>query len=73
MLTPLQVQALGGIGGLVIAFVVSVGIVAMGTYVGVLTALQSFFGSASWEEVRTGDGSPGESRPSGRLSVDEPD
>lgn len=66
MFTPLQVQALGGIGGLVLAFVVSVGIVAFGTYVGVLTALQSFFGSSSWEEARAGDGSDGQPRPDRR-------
>jgi len=46
-------QMLGGygIGRLVILLVVPVLVVAAGSYVGVLVALQSFFGASSWEEV----------------------
>ena len=54
MVPPLQTLALDGVGGLVIVFLVAVGVVAFGTYVGVLTALQSFFDSPSWEAVQTG-------------------
>ena len=46
-------QMLGGygLGRLVLLLVVPVLVVAFGSYVGVLVALQSFFGASSWEEV----------------------
>jgi fumarate reductase subunit D len=40
-----------GVGNLVIAIVVPVLVVAFGTYVGVLVALQSFFEASSWQEA----------------------
>ncbi|WP_256300594.1 hypothetical protein [Haloarchaeobius salinus] len=40
-----------GIGVLIIALVVPAVLVAFGTYVGVLMALQEFFGAESWTEV----------------------
>ena len=46
---PLQIPA--GFGWLALAFFLSAAVVAFGTYVGVLTALQSFFGASSWGEV----------------------
>ncbi|MFD1648059.1 hypothetical protein [Haloarchaeobius litoreus] len=48
-----MIQVLGGSGvaGLVIALVVPVVLVAFGTYVGVLMALQEFFGADSWDEA----------------------
>lgn len=49
---PLQTLDGGGIGELVILLVVPVLIVAFGSYVGVLMALQSFFGASSWTEAR---------------------
>jgi hypothetical protein len=48
---PLQTLDGGGIGELVILLVVPVLIVAFGSYVGVLLALQEFFGASSWEEA----------------------
>jgi hypothetical protein len=44
-----------GLGGLVLALVVPTAVVAFGTYVGVLTALQSFFGESTWQDVRDDD------------------
>lgn len=44
-----------GLGNLVIALVVPVLIVAFGTYVGVLMALQSFFDAPSWREATEPD------------------
>lgn len=51
-----MIQVLGGSGlaGLVIALVVPVVLVAFGTYVGVLMALQEFFDAESWEEAAGG-------------------
>jgi hypothetical protein len=49
---PMQFADTYGIGGLVIALVVPTLIVAFGSYVGVLMALQSFFGASSWTEAR---------------------
>ena len=40
--------ALGGWEGLVFGFVLSVVVIALGTYLGVSLALQSFFGAESW-------------------------
>ena len=52
---PVLLQVVTGFGGIAIALVLSVLIVAFGTYVGVLMALQSFFGADAWDEVgRTG-------------------
>ena len=48
---PLQILDGGGIGELVILLVVPVLIVAFGSYVGVLMALQEFFGASSWDEA----------------------
>lgn len=45
----------GGFEGLVIALVVSILVVAFGTFVGVSMALQSFFGASSWTEATRGD------------------
>jgi hypothetical protein len=50
----LPLQVFGGsygLGNLVIAVIVPVLIVAFGTYVGVLVALQSFFEASSWQEA----------------------
>ncbi|MEF8881359.1 MAG: hypothetical protein V5A34_02405 [Halapricum sp.] len=47
----LQLYGINPLGELVLAVVISVLLVALGTYVGVLMALQSFFGESSWEEV----------------------
>ena len=46
-----SLQMLGGygIGRLVLVLVVPVLVVAFGSYVGVLMALQSFFGASSWQ------------------------
>jgi cytochrome b len=41
------------LGSLVLALVVPLVVVALGTYVGVLMALQSFFGESSWQDVST--------------------
>ncbi|WP_440991754.1 hypothetical protein [Haloarchaeobius baliensis] len=48
-----MIQVLGGSGlaALVIALVVPIVLVAFGTYVGVLMALQEFFGAESWDEA----------------------
>ena len=51
MVTALQLVGLGGFGGLVFALVLSVLLAAFGTYVGVLMALQSFFGVSTWAEL----------------------
>jgi hypothetical protein len=48
---PLQFGDAFGIGELVIALVIPTLIVAFGSYVGVLMALQSFFGADSWAEA----------------------
>ena len=50
--TPLaMLQIVSGFGGLAIAFLLSVLVVAFGTYVGVLMALQSFFGASRWADL----------------------
>jgi hypothetical protein len=48
-----MIQVLGGspLASLVIALVVPVILVAFGTYVGVLMALQEFFGAESWDDA----------------------
>jgi len=50
-MVPLQAFGSYGLGSLVIALVVPVLVVAFGTYVGVLVALQSFFEASSWREA----------------------
>lgn len=55
-MTPLQMFGINSLGGLVIAIVVPIVIVAFGTYVGVLMALQSFFRESSWQDVSTSEG-----------------
>ncbi|WP_254830222.1 hypothetical protein [Haloglomus salinum] len=47
----MQFAGTGGVGGLVIALVVPFLLVAFGSYVGVLMALQSFFGAESFAEA----------------------
>jgi hypothetical protein len=44
-----------GLGSVVIALVIPVLVVAFGTYVGVLVALQSFFEASSWDEATADD------------------
>jgi hypothetical protein len=44
-----------GFGGVVLALLIPTAVVAFGTYVGVLTALQSFFGESTWRDVRDDD------------------
>lgn len=51
MALPMQFAGTGGVGGLVIALVVPFLLVAFGSYVGVLMALQSFFGAESFVEA----------------------
>ena len=51
MTVPLQMLGGYGIGRLVLVLVVPVLVVAFGSYVGVLMALQSFFGASSWQEA----------------------
>ena len=48
---PLQVLGGGGVGQLILVLVLPVVLVAAGTYVGVLMALQSFFDASSWQEA----------------------
>jgi len=52
-MTPLQMFGANPLGSLVLAVVVPLLIVVFGTYVGVLMALQSFFGESSWQDVST--------------------
>ena len=51
MALPLQVFGVHGIGELFILLVVPILVVAFGSYVGVLMALQSFFDASSWDEA----------------------
>ena len=51
-----QVFGVDTLGGLVLSVVVPVLIVAFGSYVGVLMALQSFFEGSSWQEATRTDG-----------------
>jgi hypothetical protein len=50
-MTPLLLFGLNPLGELVILIAVPLLVVAFGTYVGVLMALQSFFDASSWREV----------------------
>ena len=53
-MVPLQAFGSYGLGSLVIALVVPVLVVAFGTYVGVLMALQEFTGAESWDDAVDG-------------------
>ena len=50
-MTPLLLFGLNPLGELVTLIAVPLLVVAFGTYVGVLMALQSFFDASSWREV----------------------
>ena len=47
----LQMFGINPLGDLVLTFVVPLVIVVFGTYLGVLGALQTFFGESSWQNV----------------------
>jgi hypothetical protein len=49
---PLQYLGASGLGELVLVVLVPLLVVAFGSYVGVLMALQSFFGASTWQEAR---------------------
>jgi hypothetical protein len=50
-MVPLQLFGANPLGGLVLALVVPLIVVAFGSYVGVLMALQTFFDASSWQEA----------------------
>jgi len=52
-MTVLQLFGVDPLVGVVLAVVVPLVIVALGTYLGVLMALQTFFGESSWQDVST--------------------
>jgi Flp pilus assembly pilin Flp len=52
---PLQLFGIDPLVELILAVVVSVVVIAVGTYLGVLVALQSFFGQSTWEEVTSSE------------------
>ncbi|WP_187292612.1 hypothetical protein [Salinarchaeum sp. Harcht-Bsk1] len=52
-MTALQAIAGTSLGSIIVALVVPFLVVAFGTYVGALMALQSFFGESSWQDVST--------------------
>ena len=54
-MTPLQMFGINPLGSLVLALIVPFVIVLFGTYLGVLGALQTFFGESSWQDVSTID------------------
>jgi hypothetical protein len=54
-MVPLQLLGATGPVGLVLALVGVLLVVALGSYLGVLLALQAFFQASSWEEA-VGDG-----------------
>jgi len=49
----LQLFGINSLGSLVLALIVPFVIVLFGTYLGVLGALQTFFGESSWQDVST--------------------
>ena len=51
----LQMLGTNSLGSLVLALFVPLLIVVFGTYIGVLMALQSFFGESSWQDVSTAE------------------
>jgi hypothetical protein len=54
-MTPLQLFGMNPLGGVVLAVAVPLLVVVFGTYVGVLMALQTFFGASSWQEATATD------------------
>ncbi|WP_436923082.1 hypothetical protein [Halosimplex amylolyticum] len=54
-MTVLQLFGVNPLGSVVLALVVPFFIVVFGTYLGVLGALQTFFGESSWQDVSTGE------------------
>ncbi|MDS0476568.1 hypothetical protein [Natrinema sp. 1APR25-10V2] len=57
MVSPLQLFGVNPLGGLVLSIVVPLLVVAGGTYLGVLMALQTFFDASSWREATSSDAS----------------
>jgi len=55
-MAPLQLFGINPLAELVLVFALSVLTIGVGTYLGVMMALQSFFDESSWEDVSTGDG-----------------
>lgn len=51
----LQLFGIDPLVEVILVFVVSVLVIALGTYLGVLVALQSFFGESSWQDVTTSE------------------
>ncbi len=51
----LRMYGINPLGSLVLALVVPLVLVVLGTYLGVLGALQTFFGESSWQDVATDD------------------
>jgi hypothetical protein len=54
-MAPLPMFGMNPLVELLLVFAVSVLTIAFGTYVGVLVALQSFFGESSWRDVTTSE------------------
>ncbi|QLG49061.1 hypothetical protein [Natrinema halophilum] len=54
-MTALQMFGINPLGSFVLALVVPLVVVVFGTYLGVLGALQTFFGESSWQDVSTGE------------------
>jgi hypothetical protein len=54
-MVPLQAFGSYGLGSLVLALVIPTLVVAFGTYIGFLVALQTFFEASSWREARADD------------------
>lgn len=50
-MTPLQMFGINSFGSVVLALIVPFLMVLFGTYLGVLGALQTFFGESSWQDV----------------------
>lgn len=54
-MTALQMFGINPLVSVVLALVIPFVIVVFGTYLGVLGALQTFFGESSWQDVSTGE------------------
>jgi len=54
-MAPLQLFGINPLAELVLIFGFLVLTIGIGTYLGVLMALQSFFGESTWEDVSTPD------------------
>jgi len=52
-MTALQMFGMNPLGSIVLALVIPFVMVVFGTYLGVLGALQTFFGESSWQDVST--------------------